>query len=204
MKYLFFFITLSLTLSLTSSCGDAEPLPILNRANEVDGKKVYEKIRDFSFVNQDSVEVTNKTFQGRVYISNYFFTTCPTICPTVTGQMVRIFESFEKDNRVRLLSHSIDTKTDTVATLKRYAEGLEVEAPKWNFVTGDLEKLEAIAFDYFTNAFKDPEAEGGYDHDDIIVVIDKDRHIRAYCHGQQPEEVSRFIKDVEHLLKTEY
>ena len=118
--------------------------------------------------------------------------------------MVRIFESFEKDNRVRLLSHSIDTKTDTVATLKRYAEGLEVEAPKWNFVTGDAEEIEAIAFDYFTTAFKAPDVEGGYDHDDIIVVIDKDKYIRAYCHGQDPEDVNRFIKDVEFLLESEY
>jgi len=200
MKYFFFLITILL---LVSSC-EREPLRIYNRAEEVNGKKVYEKIRDFSFTNQDSTTITNKNFEGKLYVSNYFFTSCPSICPPVSKQMARIYDHFEQEDRVRLLSHSIDTKYDTIPALKKYANDLEVEAPKWNFITGDEKEIYAIAYDYFTTALKDPGAPGGYDHDDLLVLVDKNRHIRSFCHGQQPDEVDRFIKDIEFLLKSEY
>lgn len=200
MKYLLGFITILL---LFSNC-TREPLPILNRGEEVDGKKVYEKIRDFSFINQDSVEVTNETFAGKIYVSNQFFTTCPSICPTVSSQILRIYDHFEKDDRVMFLSHSIDVQNDSVPVLKRYADGLEVSAPKWNFITGDEKEIFAIAFDYFSTAIKDEQAPGGYDHDDLLVLIDKNRNIRSFAHGMRPEEVDRFIDDIEFLLKSEY
>ena len=201
MKNILFF---SLIFLFLTSCENRKPLPIINRGEEVDGKMVYEKIRDFSFINQDSVEVTNKTFAGKIYVSNNFFTTCPSICPTTSLQMGRIYDHFLNDDRVRMLSHSIDVRTDSVPVLKRYAEGLEIEAPKWNLVTGNEEEILAIAFDYFSNALKDETAPGGFDHDDLFVLIDKDRHIRSVCHGTDPADVDRFIKDIEFLLKSEY
>lgn len=185
-------------------CQDPKPLPILNRGEEVNGKMVHEKIRDFSFINQDSVEVTNQTFAGKIYVSNNFFTTCPSICPTTSLQMSRIYEKFLNDDRVGMLSHSIDVRNDSVPVLKRYAEGLEIEAPKWNLVTGNEEEILAIAYDYFSNALKDETAPGGFDHDDLLVLIDKNRHIRSLCHGTDPKDVDRFMKDIEHLLESEY
>ena len=200
MKNLFVLISVLVFLS----CGQREPLPVISRAEVVDGEKVYEKIRDFSFTNQDSVEVTNKTFEGKVYIANYFFTTCPSICPPVSREMTRIYDHFENDDRVGMLSHTMDTKYDTIPVLKRYAEGLEVEAPKWNFVTGDDKEIFDIAYDYKTSALKDKQAPGGFDHDDLLLLVDKDRLIRAYAHGTDPKDVDRFIKDIEFLLKSEY
>ena len=87
MRTILFF---SLTLLILSSCTEKKTLKILNRGEEVNGKMVYEKIRDFSFTNQDSIEVTNKTFGGKIYVSNKFFTTCPSICPTTSLHMGRI------------------------------------------------------------------------------------------------------------------
>ena len=200
MKYLFFFITIIL---LTSSC-ERKPLPILNRSEEVDGKKVYAKIRDFSFINQDSTVITNETFAGKVYVSNYFFTSCPSICPPVSQQMGRIYDEFKNDDRVMMLSHSIDVKHDSVPVLKKYADDLEVTAPKWNFITGDEDVIYDIAYDYFSTVKKDKSVPGEYDHDDILVLVDKNRHIRSFCHGLDPKAVDKFIKDIKFLLKSEY
>lgn len=201
MRSILFF---SILLLFLSSCEERKPLPIINRGEEVNGKMVHEKIRDFSFINQDSVEVTNQTFAGKVYVSNNFFTTCPSICPTTSLQMSRIYDKYLNDDRVRMLSHSIDVRTDSVPVLKRYAEGLEIEAPKWNLVTGNEDEILAIAYDYFSNALKDESAPGGFDHDDLFVLIDKDRHIRSVAHGTDPEDVDRFMKDIDFLLKSEY
>jgi len=201
MKNILFF---SLIFLLLTSCEQRKPLPILNRGEEVNGKMVHESIRNFSFTNQDSVEVTNKAFEGKIYVSNNFFTTCPSICPTTSLHMGRIYDKFLNDDRVRMLSHSIDVRTDSVPVLKRYAEGLEIKAPKWNLITGNEEEILAIAYDYFSNALKDETAPGGFDHDDLFVLIDKDRHIRSICHGTDPEDVDRFMEDIEFLLKSEY
>lgn len=200
MKYILFFATILL---LVSSC-EQKPLPILNRSEEVNGEKIYGKIRDFSFINQDSTVVTNKSFEGKAYVSNYFFTYCPSICPPVSREMIRIYEHFEEDDRVQLLSHTLDTQNDTIPELKKYANDLEVTAPRWNFVTGNDDEIYSIAYDYFTSALKDPSAPGGFDHDDLLVLVDKNRHIRAICHGMDPKAVDKFIKDIELLLKTEY
>ena len=201
MKNILFF---SLIFLFLTSCVERKPLKIINRGEEVNGKMVYDEIRDFSFINQDSVEVTNKTFKGKIYVSNNFFTTCPSICPTTSLQMGRIYDKFLTDDRVRMISHSIDVRTDSVPILKRYAEGLEIEAPKWNLVTGNEEEILAIAYDYFANALKDEAAPGGFDHDDLLVLIDTNRHIRSICHGTDPVDVDRFMKDIEFLLKSEY
>ena len=118
--------------------------------------------------------------------------------------MLRIHDKFQDDDRFKMLSHSIDTKYDTVATLKKYATRLDVSSDKWNFVTGDEEKIYDIAYDYFCTALKAPGAPGGYDHDDLIVLVDKNRNLRAFCHGLQPEKVDEFMKKIEFLLESEY
>lgn len=179
----------------------SEELPILGQPKVVDGKEVPHFIPDFSFVNQDSVIVTNETFRDQIYVADFFFTSCPTICPKVKAQMLRIYERFEKDDRLALLSHSIDTKRDTVGRLKIYADNLGVSAPKWHFVTGDKDEIYAIADDYFNIVVDDESAPGGFDHSGRLVLIDQNRHLRSYCNGTNPEEVDRFMQDIEKLLK---
>ena len=132
MKYFKFCIfSLVVFFSCTS---EQETLPILgNRDVLENGDTVYHTIPDFSFVDQDSNIVTNETFKNKIYIADFFFIHCPSICPTVTKQMLRIHDRFKDNPRVKLLAHSIDTKNDTIPALKAYAEKLGVSSDKMAF-----------------------------------------------------------------------
>ena len=194
---------LLLVISIFQSC-QSEPLPVLGRTQEIDGQTVYHQIPNFAFVNQDSAVVTNETFAGKAYVADFFFTSCPSICPMVKQQMLRVHERFKDDDRLVLLSHTIDPKRDSVETLRRYAEGLGVSAPEWHFVTGDKTELYDIADDYFSIAIENADAPGGFDHSGRLILVDRNRHVRAFCNGTDPSEVDRFMKDIEKLLDEEY
>ena len=183
---------------------EAEGLPILGH-HLIDGPDTtYHAIPDFTFVNQDSAEVTNGTFAGKAYISDFFFTSCPTICPKVKTQMLRIYDKYRQDDRLLLLSHSIDTKYDTVGRLNEYARNLEVTSDKWHFVTGDKSAIYEIADDYMSIAIEDPEAPGGFDHSGWLLLIDQNRRIRAYCDGTKEEKVDEFMEKIDQLLTEEF
>ena len=187
---------------LFQSCQEeaAKELPILGNTYEEAGKKIYHEIREFSFVNQDSMEITNEVFEGKAYISDHFFISCPTICPKLSKSMLRIHDKFKSDERLLLLSHSIDTKYDTIPRLKKYAENLGVTSDKWHFVTGEKDQILDIAEDYFNVALEDADAPGGYNHSGRLVLVDKNRHLRAFCDGTDTESVTKFLGDIEHLL----
>ncbi len=176
-------------------------LPILGNKDEVDGKTVYHEIPDFAFINQDSAAVTNATFAGKAYISDHFFISCPTICPKLSKSMLRIHDRFEKDEELLLLSHSIDTKYDTIPRLKKYANSLGVTSDKWHFVTGDKQEIFDIAEDYFNIAMDDNDAPGGYNHSGRLILVDENRRIRAFCDGTDPKAVDKFMDDIDLLLK---
>ena len=162
---------------------------------------VYHQIPDFTFINQDSQFVTNATFQDKIYVADFFFTSCTTICPRVKKQMMRIYEKYKDNDQILLLSHSIDTKYDTVGRLKRYAdEQLGVSADKWHFVTGEKDKIYNIANDYFSVAIEDPTLPDGFDHSGYIILVDKKRRIRSMKNGTLEEEVDQFMEDMDQLL----
>jgi protein SCO1/2 len=135
-----------------------------------------------------------------MYVSDFFFTHCPTICPKVTAQMLRVYNAFKDSNSVKLISFSIDPRHDTVGRLKEYANGLGVSAPKWNFMTGNKDTIYALARDYFNIATDDKDAAGGITHSGRIVLVDKKHHVRAFCDGTDAKDVDRFMKDVTALL----
>jgi len=198
MKYLFF---LAILLTAFASCEQpSRTLPILGERDVVNGDTVFHSIPDFSFVNQDSQVVTNATFAGKVYVADFFFISCPTICPKTTRQMLRIYEHFKNEDRVLLLAHTVDPKRDTVAALHQYARNLEVESSKWHFVTGPQDDIYEIADDYFSIAMEDAEAPGGFDHSGRFILVDENRHIRSFCDGTDPKDVDRFMQDIENLL----
>ncbi|MBK8655940.1 MAG: SCO family protein [Haliscomenobacter sp.] len=178
-----------------------EALPILGNSEIVNGDTIYHQVRDFSFINQDSQEVNNATFEGKAYVVDFFFISCPTICPMVNKQMLRVYDRFKDDDRLLLLAHSIDTKHDTIPRLKQFAQNLGVSNDKWIFVTGIKDSIYSIANDYFSIAIEDPEAPGGFDHSGRLILVDKNRHVRSFCDGTDPESVDRFMKDIEVLLK---
>ena len=203
MRLLILGLALMGIISCTNSpnAGNAnKPLPILGQAQEVNGEMVEHQIADFQFVNQDSQQVTNATFAGKAYVADFFFISCPTICPKMTKQMLRVHDKFETEDRLLFLSHSIDTKFDTIPRLKTYATNLGVATEKWHFVTGEKDHIYEMADDYFSIAIEDPDSPGGYDHSGYLVLVDKDRHVRSYCNGTDPKSVDEFMKDVDRLL----
>lgn len=181
-----------------------EPLPILGEKIIENGDTIYHTIPDFAFIDQDSQVVTNETFKGKIYVADFFFISCPTICPKVTKQMLRIYKHFEDDDRVALLAHTIDVKHDTIPRLKDYATKLGVRTDKWHFVTGDKDAIYDIADDYFSIAIEDPDAPGGFDHSGKIILVDDKRRVRSFADGTDPESVDRLIADMEKLLRMEY
>lgn len=176
-------------------------LPILGNREVVNGDTIYHTVPDFAFIDQDSQVVTNETFAGKAYVADFFFTHCPTICPKVTAQMLRIHDRFRENDSLLLLAHSIDPKRDTIGRLKWYAENLGVESAKWHFVTGEKDSLYAIADDYFSIAIENPELPGGFDHSGRIILIDPQRRVRSFCDGTDAASVDRFMEDIENLLQ---
>ncbi|GLR17406.1 SCO family protein [Portibacter lacus] len=188
-----------LLIFLFASCENDQPLPILGEKEVIDGVEVAHSIPDFSFLNQDSIVVTNEDLNSGIYVADFFFTHCPSICPLVTKEMLRIHDEFKNEN-VKLVSFTMDPKRDTPAQLKNYSSKLEVEAPKWHFLTGDKDKLHDIATDYFSVVIEDGDAPGGFNHTGKLLLIDKNRHIRAFCEGTDSEDVDDFILDIKKLL----
>ena len=185
-------------------------LPILGRVDYVEKKigdqividTVYHKVADFQFVDQDSALITPQTFENKIYVTDFFFTSCPTICPLMKKQMLRVYEAFENNNEVVLLSHTIDPEYDTVALLHEYAQRLGVKSDKWHFVTGEKDAIyEAAQKSYMVTADKDNNAPGGFIHSGAFILVDKDRRIRGIYDGTKPEEVDHMMQDMQHLLQ---
>lgn len=177
-----------------------KPLPIIGRLEIVDGDTIHHTIPDFEFINQDSQLVTNQELTEYIYISDFFFTSCPSICPIVKKQMLRIYDKYKSNSMVKLVSHTIDPNRDTADKLKRYAADLGVDTDKWVFLTGDKESLLDIADAYFVAAYEDPDAPGGFDHSGKIILVDTKRQVRSFAEGTNPEDVDRFLKDIDKLL----
>ncbi|MEM7037854.1 MAG: SCO family protein [Bacteroidota bacterium] len=155
----------------------------------------------FSFMNQDSQMVSEKEVMGRVHVADFFFTSCPTICPRMKANMLTVYEEFQSEDRILLVSHSIDTRHDSVPVLKAYAEKLEVAAPRWNFVTGEKEHILGMAKHYMIAAMEDSTAPGGYAHSGAMILFDGERNIRGYYDGTSAEETKELIRDMHRLLQ---
>jgi protein SCO1 len=190
------------------ACGNNEqqanmPLPIVGERLGIaqNGDTIYRTIPPFAFVDQNNDTVRNADFDEKIYVADFFFTHCPTICPKVTAQMLRVYDRFKDSATVRLIAHSIDPKRDSVGRLRDYAKNLGVKAPKWRFVTGERDSIYSIADDYFSIAKEDPKSEGGFDHSGRLILVDKKRRVRSFCDGTDAEDVDRFMKDIERLLK---
>nr|WP_229376678.1 SCO family protein [Fibrella aquatilis] len=192
--------------------GGNDKLPILGQreavTKQVDGKivtdSVYHTIPDFAFVSQYGDTVTAKTLAGKVYVADFFFTSCPTICPKMKTQLKRVYEKFGKDNRVMLLSHTIDPSHDTVPVLKAFADQLGVTGRNWLFVTGDRDKIYDIGQNsYMVTAAQDASAPGGVVHSGAFILVDTNRHIRGIYDGTQPDAVDKLMVDLTKLLGEE-
>jgi len=167
-------------------------------------KKKYHKIADFSFINQNGETITQDNYKNKIYVADFFFTTCQTICPVMTKNMHIIQKEFITDNDVMLLSHSVTPEIDTVAQLKRYAKEKMVNSSKWNLVTGDKKEIYKMARKSYL-AVKDDGDGGPFDmvHTENFMLIDKERQIRGFYDGTNLEDIERLIEDIK-ILKASY
>ncbi|MDA9774657.1 SCO family protein, partial [Saprospiraceae bacterium] len=152
------------------------------------------------FTNHNGKTVTHNDFADKIYVADFFFTTCPTICPTVMSNMIKIHDKYIDNPNVLLLSHTLDPKRDTIGALKAYANNLEIDAPKWNLVTGDKKIIRGFAQDYMNIVVEDNEAPGGINHSGKIILVDKDRRIRAFAEGTDANDVEQLLSDIDVLL----
>ena len=194
-----------------SSCNPKpEKLPILGNketiVKTVNGKQIidtlYHQIPDFEFINQDFVKITQKDYEGKIYVADFFFTTCPTICPKMKTQMLRIYEKFKDNPKVGILSHSIDPRHDTPVVLREFMNNLGIKSKTWQMVTGDKVKIYEIGQkSYMVSATDDPSEPGGIVHSGAFILVYKNRHIRGIYDGTVPEKVDELMEDMEMLLK---
>jgi protein SCO1/2 len=187
-----------------------KPLPIFGErepiTKSVDGKIVtdtlYHTIANFSFVDQDSAVITNATFTGKIYVADFFFTSCRTICPIMKTQMLRVYDSLQNVSDVLILSHTIDPEYDTVGLLRDFANRLGVKSDKWHFVTGVKDSIYNIAqTSYFATAMEDETEPDGFIHSGAFLLIDKEGRIRGKYDGTIEEDVNRLIEDIRWLRK---
>lgn len=189
---------------LFASCAEKKEgaLPIFGEKEVQGGDTIYHTIADFRFVDQDSAFVTNDTFKDKIYVADFFFTSCRTICPIMKTQMLRVYDSIQNDPDVLLLSHSIDPEYDTVGLLHDYAERLGVTSNKWHFVTGSKEDIYKIAqTSYFATAMEDKAEPDGFIHSGAFLLIDKDKRIRGKYDGTREEDVNRLLVEIKRLKK---
>ena len=164
----------------------------------------YHSIADFKLVNQNGDTITQNTYAGKIYVADFFFTTCPSICPVMTANLAEVQDEFKDDNEVLLLSHSVTPEIDSVAQLKKYAIEKGVIDQKWNLVTGDKKQIYELARKSYLAVMDDGDG-GAYDmiHTENFMLIDKERRIRGYYDGTNKEEVEKLIRDIE-ILKSTY
>ncbi len=187
-------------ITFTSCSTKEQRLPIYGQ-REVNGTDtVYHKIAPFKFVDQDSAFVTNDTYKGKIYVADFFFTSCRTICPIMKTQMVRLYELTKDMDDVMLLSHTIDPEYDTVALLHDFAKRLGVESKRWHFITGVKDSIYKIAqTSYFATAMEDKTEPDGFIHSGAFLLIDKQGRIRGKYDGTKEEEVNRLVGDIKKL-----
>ncbi len=164
----------------------------------------YHKIADFSLTNQNGETVTQNTYKDKIYVADFFFTTCLTICPIMTGHMLEIQERLKDDPEVLLLSHSVIPVADSVPQLKKYALEKGVNDEKWNLVTGDKKQIYDLARKSYL-ATKTSGDGGPYDmiHTENFILVDKEKRIRGFYDGTNAEAIDELMEDIK-ILKAEY
>lgn len=190
-------------LALTTSCS-SDRLPIFGPKEFIEGvdkDTVYHTVPFWSFQNQEGKMVGTTDYQGEIYIADFFFSHCPSICPEMLENMKQVQEEL-KDLNVNIISYTVDPKNDNVERLKWYAEENEIDTKNWNFVTGiqqDIYKLGVKG--YLVPNQEDALAPGGFLHSEKFILIDKKSRIRGFYDGTEQEQLKQLIKDVKTLSK---
>jgi protein SCO1/2 len=162
----------------------------------------YHTIADFSFTNQNGETITQKDYEGKVYVADFFFTTCKSICPKMTTNLVDVQKAFLNNPKVKLLSFSVMPDVDNVSVLKEYAKINGVVDSKWNLVTGDKKAIYTMARKSYL-AVKQGKPDEQYDmvHTENFVLVDSKKRVRGFYDGTNKEDIQRLIQDINWLCE---
>ncbi|MBZ4044622.1 SCO family protein [Flavobacterium hibisci] len=214
-KYRKFFIILGVFSAITITLfyfalKPQKTLPIYNPADvnpelvdsTVQYKSKYHTIADFSFVNQNGDTITQKNYEGKIYVADFFFTTCGSICPKMTTNLADVQKAILNNPKVMLLSHTVFPETDSIPVLKAYAIKHGVVDSKWNLVTGDKKEIYTMARKSYL-AVKLGRPDQLYDmvHTENFVLVDQKRRVRGFYDGTDKEDMKRLLEDIDFLCK---
>lgn len=171
--------------------------------NSIQHVSKYHKINDFSLINQNGETVTQDTYKDKIYVADFFFTTCATICPIMTKNMAVVQKEILNDDEVMLLSHTVIPEIDTVAQLKRYAIEKGVNDKKWNLVTGDKKQIYDLARKSYLAVKSTGDENYGMIHTENFILIDKEKRVRGTYDGTNEEEIKELLEDIK-ILKDSY
>lgn len=210
-------VLVALVASVLVSCNSTPPaekrLPIVGEIDVeykmVDGIEVadtiYHVVPDFKYINQDSVWVNSKDLKGKIWITDFFFSNCPTICPPMTTNMKRLsVMTKDLEEHVQFLSFSIDPYRDQPSRLRAYIQEHGIKATNWQFFTGDEAATHELAREFFNGAEKDESIPGGFGHTPYFSLVDKNGHIRGIYDGTNTDAIDSLESDIRKLLRTEY
>lgn len=164
-------------------------------------KKKYHTIADFSLLNQNGDTITQKNYENKIYVADFFFTTCQSICPIMTGNMEILQNKLLDDHEVLLLSHTVMPAVDTVAQLKKYGLEKGVNYKKWNLVTGDKKEIYDLARKSYLVAKDVPYGEYDLIHTENFVLVDKKKRIRGFYDGTDAKAIEKLMNDIKILEK---
>ena len=184
-------------------------LPFVTYIDEM-GEEQNRKAPEFGFVNQDTVPFISKDLDGKIYVVDFFFTSCPSICPIMTANMLKLQKRFSSFEDFEIVSFTVDPKRDTPARLREYADQRMIDTDKWNFLTGEQDSLYAVAYDYLSSAMEDSLAAGGFLHTEYFVLVDKEGNLRSrddeqgniigVYDGTEAQHIRDLIDDIKVLI----
>ncbi|MBI2720872.1 MAG: SCO family protein [Bacteroidetes bacterium] len=162
----------------------------------------YHTIPDFEFIDQNGLKINRESLKGKIYVTEYFFTTCKSICPVMNNNLQGVYQEFKNEKNLWILSHTVDPETDSVSVLKNYANAHGVSDERWHFVTGNKKQLYELARKgYLLNAEEGNGGEEDFIHTQNFALIDKESHIRGFYEGTDSLEVQRLKQEIKILLK---
>ncbi len=200
MKFTYFIVLIALLASCNSPKKQSLPFLGPKEISET-GDTLYHTIAPFSFLSQDSAIITEEYLKGKITIVDFFFTTCPTICPIMTTNMVELQKELKEIEGIQFLSHTVDPETDTPNKLKRYAKRRNANLKNWQFVTGPKEDLYTQGLrSYLVSTQEDALAPGGFLHSSFFALVDENLKLRGVYDGTNDEEIKKLKKDLNTLI----
>lgn len=199
----FWLIVFAVFMFLISGCKDEKPLRVLPVYGPVDEQtKANHTIAPFSLTDQNNMVFTSEMLDGKIYVADFFFTTCKSICPKMSTNMQSVYEKFKDNNQIAFVSYTVNPANDTAEVLKEYASKHGVTTNNWIFLTGDKKQI----YDLARKSYLVDASEGNGDDEDFVhtqnfALVDKKKRIRGYYDGTNPQDVQKLIAEINILLQ---